>query len=611
MTADGSIDCQCKYNGKSTGSQYGRRNSTFVNPWLLSQLILMLCYILGTPAIQERRVANLHLAEIITAIHALRDGGHFVLKMFTFFEGETVCSLYLLSHMFREIHVFKPGTSKEGNSEVYVICKDFSSHAFTNEMSQVLRTNHENMTGKTLFSKTDIDSKFMEEIRRCATFFKGMQTNVIMRNIKTFQKNRVFPSQWRGKFGEVAQGEFDEVALEETVPLNMKSQKSDVIFSDGDMRKLRTAVAKDFISRYDIRPIHDNQKLLPVANTYRCKVPSPILVNSIRGCLQMDEKSETADTFNSQVSSTPNKLSFTKRWHQVKEKVLQIRIPKKPRRVEVCTLEASLELKPLFGKPYDKIRSSKFCPSSIIAVLDELYDLIKELNYKQNIPCIKCSSNDSSSGFFSLDSSSDSGSDLGGEFDGTKRIRLDFETDDGGKQTPKSTICRCACSPSIYNGNDCISLNPVFCQMADQVLECETTGHTAGSPEKTSIGEICKILLRFSPNIASNTGILAFHAKGDEEAAKESPGGGGGDTSYLQRYLDICANSEAIESFVNGCLVAVQKAERSSNLLIVNFPLLTRVYVGVLYVLGIFKYYRLMKNKEDKIIMCEYHAVEP
>ena len=45
--------------------------------------------------------------------------------MFTMFESETVCMMYLLDLCFSQLEVFKPATSKEGNSEVYVICLDF------------------------------------------------------------------------------------------------------------------------------------------------------------------------------------------------------------------------------------------------------------------------------------------------------------------------------------------------------------------------------------------------------------------------------------------------------------------------------------------------------
>ena len=89
VTADGSIDCQ------------------------------------SDPGRQESIVSPLHECEIIAAMNILPEGGNFVLKMFTVFESETVCLLYLLAVSFRHVDMFKPATSKEGNSEVYVVCKDF------------------------------------------------------------------------------------------------------------------------------------------------------------------------------------------------------------------------------------------------------------------------------------------------------------------------------------------------------------------------------------------------------------------------------------------------------------------------------------------------------
>lgn len=45
--------------------------------------------------------------------------------MFTFFECESVCLLFLLQCVFQSVDVMKPATSKEGNSEVYVVCREF------------------------------------------------------------------------------------------------------------------------------------------------------------------------------------------------------------------------------------------------------------------------------------------------------------------------------------------------------------------------------------------------------------------------------------------------------------------------------------------------------
>jgi cap2 methyltransferase len=79
----------------------------------------------GDPGRQESIVSSLLESEAVAALSILAPGGALLIKMFTMFESETVCLMYLLSIAFTQVEVFKPATSKEGNSEVYVVCKDF------------------------------------------------------------------------------------------------------------------------------------------------------------------------------------------------------------------------------------------------------------------------------------------------------------------------------------------------------------------------------------------------------------------------------------------------------------------------------------------------------
>lgn len=65
-------------------------------------------------------------------------GGHFVIKMFTFFECDTICLLYLLNIVFESVDVMKPFTSKEGNSEVYVVCREFRGNDVVEPYLKVL-----------------------------------------------------------------------------------------------------------------------------------------------------------------------------------------------------------------------------------------------------------------------------------------------------------------------------------------------------------------------------------------------------------------------------------------------------------------------------------------
>jgi len=152
VTADGSIDCQ------------------------------------GDPGRQESIVADLHMAEALTALNILADGGSLVLKLFTLFESETVCLLYLLSLTFESVDVFKPATSKEGNSEVYVVGRGFKKSTWIKDLLYDLDEFYGDLpTQESLFSQEDISSSFLSQVRECAEMFMQVQENVIENNLHYFR----------------------------------------------------------------------------------------------------------------------------------------------------------------------------------------------------------------------------------------------------------------------------------------------------------------------------------------------------------------------------------------------------------------------------------------
>ncbi|XP_014890419.1 cap-specific mRNA (nucleoside-2'-O-)-methyltransferase 2 isoform X2 [Poecilia latipinna] len=91
------------------------------------------------PDEQEALVASLHYCEAAAALLLLSPGGSFVLKMFTLYEHSSVCLLYLLNCCFRSVSVFKPATSKAGNSEVYVVCLNYESKEEVETIGENLR----------------------------------------------------------------------------------------------------------------------------------------------------------------------------------------------------------------------------------------------------------------------------------------------------------------------------------------------------------------------------------------------------------------------------------------------------------------------------------------
>ena len=61
------------------------------------------------PDEQEGVVGQLIFCEAVTAINLLSKGGNFVFKMFTALEQQMICLLFLLTCLFQEIQVIKPG----------------------------------------------------------------------------------------------------------------------------------------------------------------------------------------------------------------------------------------------------------------------------------------------------------------------------------------------------------------------------------------------------------------------------------------------------------------------------------------------------------------------
>lgn len=142
------------------------------------------------PNFQEEKVSPLLFAEVVTALRILDLGGSFILKMFTFFENSSVNLLYLLNCCFEKVNVFKPVTSKEGNSEVYVISINYNGlDEHLNEILKIILENLEN-DKKSLFPYDFLPPDFIKEISDCAEFFMKNQTSVIEKNIYFYENER-------------------------------------------------------------------------------------------------------------------------------------------------------------------------------------------------------------------------------------------------------------------------------------------------------------------------------------------------------------------------------------------------------------------------------------
>lgn len=177
---------------------------------------------LDKPECQEEHVSKLHTAEFITALAILADGGSLLLKYFTFYETSTVSQLYVLNCCFESVHVFKPGSSKEGNSEVYVIATGYQKNLISEELIDKLLSNFK--SNNTMLQLQSIPEDFLEQVTKAANFFMNLQVAVIEGNIKAY-KNYDKSEMYR-------------------------------------LKGLKMATAQYYIEHYRIKPIHEHHKLL-------------------------------------------------------------------------------------------------------------------------------------------------------------------------------------------------------------------------------------------------------------------------------------------------------------------------------------------------------------
>lgn len=123
---------------------------------------------------QEQEAYKLILGQIITAVKIQEKKGNFICKFFESFTMITIKFFYMLKEFYNEVYVVKPLTSRQSNSEKYVVCKDFK---FGNE--------------KDKYNKISILESIMRDVERHGklNIIDVFPDYVIDENIKNIVKN--------------------------------------------------------------------------------------------------------------------------------------------------------------------------------------------------------------------------------------------------------------------------------------------------------------------------------------------------------------------------------------------------------------------------------------
>jgi len=292
VTADGSIDCQ------------------------------------SDPARQESIVSDLHMAEAVTALKLLAEGGNLVIKMFTVFESESVCLLYLLACAFTTLDMYKPATSKEGNSEVYLVGRGLVRSEWLEKTLDDLTVTGvfgEFPSDKSLFGQHEIPDTFLTSVKQCGELFMQLQENVISNNLHYWKE-----------------------------PLTNNDQK--------DLAEIQTQVAEKYVEKYKVEEVAGYRHCV-----YKRKDPhiSQIDARVDRGTF-MDKVNEVSLLPETRLA---NIRAAMKGW-KVKGKVRFVEWVQAPR------LGKTLET-PTMGKKVTTVLNSKFCTGRHLQSYNETLKLLE------------------------------------------------------------------------------------------------------------------------------------------------------------------------------------------------------------------------------------------
>ncbi|XP_055341057.1 cap-specific mRNA (nucleoside-2'-O-)-methyltransferase 2-like [Paramacrobiotus metropolitanus] len=137
------------------------------------------------PADQEETLAALKLAEAVTALRILTKGGNFVLKIFTTFLWKTCVLLRILCGCFLKVNLYKPPTSKSGNSETYVVCLDFCGDCNSvDSINYLLDLEASDLPSEYMHSI--VGDEFVQELDTVSQLFAQFQSEAIRTNLAVY-----------------------------------------------------------------------------------------------------------------------------------------------------------------------------------------------------------------------------------------------------------------------------------------------------------------------------------------------------------------------------------------------------------------------------------------
>lgn len=243
--------------------------------------------------------------------------------------------------MFKEVNIYKPVTSRQGNSEVYAVCLHYKGistlEPFIPKLKVAYGTNlYENSS---LFTREDVPDSFVKQIEECAYYFSTLQCQVINNNLQAY-------------------------LMQNNMAFNM------------DVKKIRSVVAAEYIRQYDLRPLDYEQEVLKGVLHEENKINTnpryhrgSFTERQLYSNMTLKSKCNSLDVFlKSDIVAMPIFIKETVRWKAFYEEDLDVKL--------VFT----------YGTPLATVNSTKF----MFVPIFKLYQQIKTEDEFMEI--VRCSS---------------------------------------------------------------------------------------------------------------------------------------------------------------------------------------------------------------------------
>ena len=145
---------------------------------------------------QEENSINLIYCEMLYALIMQKSGGGFVLKVFDIFHRNTIEILSILSYFYEKVYIYKPLTSREANSEKYVICMNFQKKKNYELIIEKLKHNFYLMKTQkiTKIFNYEINSFFLNKLQEINAIYGQQQIENILctiNHVHDYQKDKL------------------------------------------------------------------------------------------------------------------------------------------------------------------------------------------------------------------------------------------------------------------------------------------------------------------------------------------------------------------------------------------------------------------------------------